>query len=287
MRPVVRSAWMAGRLALLFGLAGCASGNVGLEGLDTTLWTQHSAEYRASAEQAFRTARQMLDVGLADPAWSAAVEQAGDPSTLPPAVILDVDETVLDNSPFQARLIREEREFNPEMWGRWVEEAQALPVPGALEFARYAADRGVRVFYVTNRDAEHEEATARNLSRFGFPLDSAADVLLTRGEREGWGSNKSTRRAWVAERHRVVLLAGDDLNDFLQVSRSSLEQRDSLEAEYASYWGVRWIMLPNPAYGSWEAALYGFDSTLTAEQRRARKGERLKTDGERLEEEPR
>ena len=269
-----RASIVAGSLCLL--LAGCGSGNTSLEGLNATLWTQQSAEYRASAEQAYRTASRMLDLGLADPAWTAVPEQEGDPGDLRPAVILDVDETVLDNSAYQARLIVEGREY-PDGWDAWVREATALPVPGALGFARHAAERGVTVFYVTNRDATLEEATERNLERAGFPLAEGLDVLLMRGERESWGSDKSSRRAYVAGTHRILILAGDDLNDFISVSRASIEERDRLEAEYASHWGVRWIMLPNPAYGSWERALYGFESGLSPEQRRERKRENLRT----------
>lgn len=269
-----RASIVTGGLCLL--LAGCGSGNTSLEGLNATLWTQRSAEYRASAEQAYRTAGRMLDQGLADPAWSAVPEQEGDPGRLPPAVILDVDETVLDNSPYQARLIVEGTEY-PDGWDAWVREATAPPVPGALGFARYAAQQGVTVFYVTNRDAPLEEATEINLERAGFPVSAELDVLLMRGEREGWGSDKSSRRAYVAGTHRILIVAGDDLNDFISVSAASIEERDRLEAEYADHWGVRWIMLPNPAYGSWERALYGFDYELSSEQKRERKRENLNT----------
>lgn len=264
----------AGALCLL--LVGCASGNTGLESLNATLWTQRSAEYRASAEQAYRTAGRILDLGLADPAWTALPEQEGAPGDLPPAVILDVDETVLDNSPHQARLIVEGREY-PYGWDAWVREAAAPPVPGALRFARQAAESGVTVFYVTNRDAPLEEATRRNLERAGFPLAADRDVLLMRGEREEWGSDKTSRRAYVADTHRILLLAGDDLNDFVSVERASLDERDRVEAEFASYWGVKWIMLPNPIYGSWERAPYDFESGLSTQQRRERKAESLNT----------
>jgi 5'-nucleotidase (lipoprotein e(P4) family) len=257
-------------------LAGCGSGNKSLEGLNATLWTQQSAEYRASAEQAYRTAGRMLDQGLGDPAWTAVLEQEGDPGRLPPAVILDVDETVLDNSPYQARLIVEGSEY-PDGWDAWVRQAEAPPVPGALEFARHAAQKGVDIFYVTNRAAALEEATERNLERAGFPVAKDLDVLLMRGEREGWGSDKSSRRAYVASTHRILILAGDDLNDFISVSAASIEERDRLEAEYADRWGVMWIMLPNPAHGSWERALYGFDYELSSEQKRERKRESLNT----------
>ena len=277
-----RSPLRGSRPALL-GLAllvtGCASSGTGLEGLNATLWAQHSAEYRASTEQAFRTATRMLDEAIADPAWTALPEQ-GDPYGLPPAVILDVDETVLDNSPFQARLIAEGREFNAQMWNAWVEEAAAPPIPGAIAFTHFAAELGVAVFYVSNREAAQEDATVRNLVRAGFPLQGGPDAVLLEGERDGWSSDKASRRAYVAESYRVLLLAGDDLNDFVSVARVTTEERDRLEAAYSAYWGVRWIMLPNPAYGSWERALYDFDSSLSAEEKRDRKQARLKTSGE-------
>jgi acid phosphatase len=266
-------------------LAGCASSDTGIDGLNATLWMQQSAEYRGSAEQAYRAAQQMLEEALADPSWTAALEQEGDPSSLPPAVILDVDETVLDNSPFQGRLIREGRTFNPAMWNAWVSEATAPPVPGALAFTRSAAERGITVFYVTNRDSHLEAATKLNLERAGFPIADQTDVLLTRGEREGWGSDKTSRRAHVASHYRIILLAGDDLNDFLSVSRASIEERDQLESAYSGYWGHKWIVLPNPSYGSWERALYGFDSSLDADAQRELKAGRLET-GEASQDEP-
>ena len=282
-RSVLRSTfWCIGWLTL----AGCASSDTGIEGLNATLWMQHAAEYRGSAEQAYRLADQALEKGLVDPGWTAALEQEGDPRSLPPAVILDVDETVLDNSPFQGRLIRESRAFNPEMWDAWVGEAAAPAVPGALAFTRAAADRGVTVFYVTNRDSHLEAATKLNLERAGFPVSERTDVLLMRGEREGWGSDKTTRRAHVASRYRILVLVGDDLNDFLSVSRASIVERDRLESAYSDYWGVKWIVLPNPSYGSWERALYGFDSSLDLDRQRQVKEEALKT-GEPDEDEPR
>jgi len=219
----------------------------------------------------------VLAAALEDSSWTAAPEQRSDPSALPPAIIVDVDETVLDNSPFQARLIIEGREFNPQMWGEWVDQAAAAPVPGALAFTRQAAAQGVMVFYMTNRDAKMEPSTRRNLETHEFPLAPDEDVILTRGEHEGWGSDKSSRRAYVAARYRVLLLVGDDLADFVTVARSSAEERDRIAADYAAYWGRKWIILPNPTYGSWERALYGFDSSLSPEEKRRRKAENLNT----------
>ncbi|MGH7566057.1 MAG: 5'-nucleotidase, lipoprotein e(P4) family [Gemmatimonadota bacterium] len=235
--------------------------------LFSTLWQQTSAEYRATALQAYAAARAVLPHALADSAWTAAVEQEGAPfSELPPAVVLDVDETVLDNSPQQARVILEGRSFDPEEWGAWVNEAQAPPVPGAVEFLAFADSLGVEVFYVTNRDQPLEAATRRNLEAVGLPVDPSLDTVLSRGEREGWTSDKTSRRESIAERYRIVLVVGDDFNDFV-AARLPRAERDRLVERYRDRWGDRWIMLPNPTYGSWEGALYGEDGNLTAEER--------------------
>lgn len=239
-----------------------------------TLWLQTSAEFRAVAWQAYDEAREILPVALADSSWTAAVEQEGDDaSMLPPAVVLDVDETVLDNSPQQARTILAGGSFDPEAWGAWVDEARAPAVPGAREFLALADSLGVAVFYVTNRDQPLEEATRRNLEAAGLPLDPDVDTVLTRGEREGWGSDKTSRREAVAERYRIVLLVGDDFNDFV-AARLPRAERDRLVERYAEHWGDRWIMIPNPVYGSWEGALYGEDDD-TPEKRARRQLESL------------
>lgn len=245
--------------------------------LQSVLWVQTAAEYVAAAEQAFAAARAALPRALADTTWTAALEQSGDYAALPPAVIVDVDETVLDNSPFEAQLIRSGEEFDPARWSAWVDEAAAPPVPGALEFARAAERSGVTIFYVTNRDAPQEAGTRRNLEAAGFPLAEEEDVVLLRGEREGWSSDKSSRRAWVAERHRVLLVIGDDFNDFV-FARLPVEERDALVRRHADRWGERWIVLPNPMYGSWEGAVTGPGEDLTPEQELQRKLERLRTE---------
>ena len=249
------------------------------EGLLATLWTQTAVEYEAAALQAYRLAALQLDRALADPSWTAALEQQAQPDfdALPPAVVLDVDETVLDNSPYQARLILDDAVYSSATWDPWVREEQAAPVPGALAFTRYAAGRGVRVIYLTNRRSHLEEATRNNLARLGFPMAEGEDVVITRGEREEWAdSDKGPRRAAVAERYRVLLLVGDNLGDFLDGVDASVAEREALAAPYADYWGTRWILLPNPQYGSWEGALFGFDYDLDAAGRQARRYEQLR-----------
>ena len=247
----------------------------GDDNANATLWVQTSAEYVGATLQAYLQARLMLDQALQDPAWSADLEQqsGGGFGGLPPAVILDVDETVLDNSAYQARLILEQREYETASWNDWVREEKAIPVPGALEFTRYAASRGVTVFYVTNRRHSVEEPTRRNLVAHDFPFDAGLDTLYTRDEEPDWGSDKGTRRRRVAERYRILLLLGDNLGDFVSGVETSREARASLVTDNAGFWGTRWIMLPNPQYGSWDGALIGFEFGLPLSERR-----RLKLD---------
>ena len=228
------------------------------ENLNATLWVQTALEYEATTLQAYRLAQIQLDAALADPAWTAAIEQKGDPSRLPPAVIVDVDETVLDNSYYQARMIRDNTAYSTATWDPWVLERKATAIPGATEFARYAAGKGVTVFYVTNRTANLEEATRANLVAEQFPVSESVDTVLTRGERPEWsGSAKGPRRASIAERYRILLLVGDDLGDFVIDASGTIAERRERTAPHEDWWGRRWIMLPNPTYGSWERAIVG------------------------------
>ncbi len=234
------------------------------EQLDAVLWVQHSAEYRAAALQAYNQARVALDRALADTGWTAALEQTGAFGHLPPAVILDVDETVLDNSPHQGRLILGDMVFNRASWDRWVKEEIAQPVPGALQFCQYAARQGVTVFYVTNRRDHLREVTRNNLRQMGFPLAEGRETLLTRGG----NSDKGQRRAHIAQEFRILLLVGDNTADFAPGFRGAgAEKRAALTEQYADWWGRRWIMLPNPMYGSWEEALPGFDYSQSRSER--------------------
>ncbi|MEP7362554.1 MAG: HAD family acid phosphatase [Acidobacteriota bacterium] len=226
------------------------------EKLVPTLWVQTSVEWPAAAVQAYRNAKLSLDQALKNKKSSAAVEQTAHFAKLPPAIILDIDETVLDNSPGQARQVMGKTGFVPAEWDRWVSEAAAREIPGAAEFCQYAASKKVTVFYVSNRDAKAEEPTRRNLKERGFPLSDSVDTVLLRGEKPEWAaSEKSPRRQFIAEKYRILMLIGDDLGDFLPNIRTTVEKRRELAAAQAARWGRDWIMIPNPGYGSWESAL--------------------------------
>ncbi len=231
--------------------------NPGLALVNAAAWVATAAEYRASALQTYNAARRALDAALATP---------GD---LPPAIILDLDETAIDNIPFEARMVRQGKTYDSGVWKEWVGESAAGPTPGAAEFLAYAKSRGVTPFYITNRKAEEEAPTRANVEKLGYPLDANEDTILTRGERQEWTSgDKSPRRAFVAAHHRVLLVLGDDLNDFVAAAGKSVAERAALVRENEAKFGTSWFILPNPIYGSWESTIAGSGSACEQLQKK-------------------
>jgi acid phosphatase len=239
--------------------------------LNATLWMQRSPEYRANALAIYELAKIRLDQALADKSWTAATEQTGQYQDLPPAVILDADETVIDNSAYEAGLITSQTDFNPKTWTAWVNTAAAKAIPGAVEFTQYADAKGVKVFYVTNRTKEEEEGTRRNMEALGFPMGGNVDTLLTSKEQEDWTSAKGTRRAHVAKDYRVLLLIGDNFGDFSDAYKGSEAERMQGFEAAKTHWGHDWLVLPNPSYGSFESAPFGHDFKISGDERRRMK----------------
>ncbi len=239
--------------------------------LNAELWMQRSVEYKANALAVYALGRLRLDEALADRGWTAATEQAGAYQDLPPAVVLDLDETAMDNSAYQVGLVTTNGEFAPKSWDAWVKAEKATAVPGAVEFTRYADSKGVKVFYVTNRNADQEDATRRNAEALGFPMGGNVDTFLMSKEKPDWGSAKGSRRAYVAKDYRILLLFGDNYGDFSDASNGS--EADRLKAFEAAkaHFGRDWLMLANPGYGSFESAPYQHNFKLSADEKRARK----------------
>jgi acid phosphatase len=243
--------------------------------LNAVLWVETSAEYRAAALQTFGAARRALDQALTDRSWIGAEEETSSDDQQPPAIILDLDETVLDNSGAETRFVRAGITYDVKMWKQWVSESAAVAVPGAAEFLAYANSRGVTAFYVTNREADEEAATRRNLELLGFPMAPDGSTLLVRGKNGFTTADKSARRAFVAGSHRVLLLLGDDLNDFVNANGKTAAEREQILGRTASWWGTHWFILPNPMYGSFEAAAIGSGGTPC--EKLQRKVEALRT----------
>ena len=239
--------------------------------LNAELWMQRSVEYKANALAVYALGRIQLDKALADRNWTAATEQTGNYQDLPPAVVLDLDETAMDNSAYQTGLVTNGTDFSPKTWDAWVKAEKATAVPGAVEFTQYAESKGVKVFYVTNRSADQEEPTRRNAQALGFPMGGNVDTFLMSKEKPDWGSAKSTRRAAIAKEYRIVLLFGDNFGDFSDAYNGSEAERLKAYEATKERFGRDWLMLANPGYGSFESAPYGHNFKLSAEEKRARK----------------
>jgi len=202
------------------------------------LWQQHAAEYRALTYQAYNMAHIQLDNIL---------DNKSDYKK-PIAIITDIDETVLDNSPYSGKQIELNEEYSTLRWMEWVKKKKAKAIPGSLDFFQYAKNRGVKVFYISNRSTNQKRETIENLQMIGFPFADAAHVLLKENS-----SGKEPRRLKVRESHEIVLLIGDNLSDFSAVfdDHSTAERNRSVDSLKAVF-GKKFIVLPNPIYGDWE-----------------------------------
>lgn len=207
----------------------------------STVWMQSSAEFRAISYQSFNHAKMRLDVFL--------VSYSG---SKPVAVIVDLDETVIDNSAYEAFLIGQNFGYSDKTYFPWMDAAQAKAMPGAAEFLNYANGRGVEIFYITNRKMIGYEGTEKNLKALGFPnVDKKHLLLRTKS------SDKQARRDVVAKDYEIAFLMGDNLNDFLSVFRKKSVADRAAEVDKIKYmWGEKFIVLPNPTYGDWEGAIY-------------------------------
>lgn len=252
------------------------------DNLNAVLWMQRSAEYAATTQTIYRAAADHLDAALAQKHWDALVpgerDNAGSTAALAPAVILDVDETVLDNSPYQARLVRDGREYDEVSWDRWVAEKKAKPVPGVVDFAKAAAAKGVTLLYLSNRAEHLQAATLANLRNAGLPVADDSVFLGLGTFVEGCeqnGSEKNCRRRLAGRKYRVLMQFGDQLGDFAEIVANTPEGRAALLEEHRDWFGERWWMLPNPSYGSWEPALFNNAWSEPREARRRMKREAL------------
>jgi 5'-nucleotidase (lipoprotein e(P4) family) len=228
------------------------------------LWVNNSAEYAAVTTQVYQSATGDLQTFVDDESWSA---MPGHPQTagLPPAVILDVDETTISNARFQLNFERPMAQWKLEKWN---DEHISDPVPGVTEFVAAAQEAGVTVFFVTNRPCNpidgdpdpcpQKAATVRDIGELGIATDDA-HVLLA--EENGWDRAKIARREHVARTHRVIMVFGDDLGDFVPCVRTKLygpctvpaskESRAQLVEDHKYLWGHGWYVLPGPTHGSW------------------------------------
>ncbi|MEE9349011.1 MAG: 5'-nucleotidase, lipoprotein e(P4) family [Flavobacteriaceae bacterium] len=204
--------------------------------IQALLWQQQSAEYKALCHQAFNLATLHLNEALQKT------------YKRPIAIVTDIDETVLDNSPYNARMVKNDENYTSLTWSKWVKEEKAKPVPGALEFFKYAADNNVTIFYVSNRKDILKKETIANLIKEGFPNVDEEHVLLKTET-----SGKEPRRALINNTHQIFMLLGDNLSDFSDIfDHQNTAKRNRLVTNLSNDFGVKYIVLPNPMYGDWE-----------------------------------
>jgi 5'-nucleotidase (lipoprotein e(P4) family) len=226
--------------------------------INAVSWVQNSAEYRASCYQTFNIAT----VYLLENMKMMAKDK-------PAAIVCDLDETLLDNSRYEAQLIKNKDVFykyakkdDPENKGRdlnrcdwkhnWTLIKQTDAIPGAVDFLKFVQAQGVEIIFITNREEDEKDATIENMRALGFPEIKPENMYYC--EVEG-SSSKIARQKNVIEKYDVVLWLGDALEDFdtifLKRDKNEPKQFDAVNKVKEKF-GTKYIILPNPMYGKWE-----------------------------------
>ncbi|WP_372773956.1 5'-nucleotidase, lipoprotein e(P4) family [Pantoea sp. WEP] len=261
------TSWLAAAGLIALTLTGCAQPQkqlaqqqLGQQSVLAVNWFQQSGEYQALSWQAFNTARMAFD-------------NAPSLTGKPKAVIVDLDETMIDNSAYSAWQAKNGQPFSGKTWSAWTQARQATAVPGAVEFANYVNSHGGTMFYVSNRDQKDYAATVDNLNKLGFSGVSDKTVRLSTGN-----SNKQARFDAIKNAgYNVVLYIGDNLNDFGGATwHQGNAQRQQFVTLNHQRFGTQFIVLPNPLYGDWESGMAENYNKLTPEQQLQVRESRMK-----------
>lgn len=229
-----------------------------------TLWYQKSAELQAIYYQNYNLAKLMLEKSVKKNKFKIKKKK-------PLAIITDIDETILNNSPYSASLIINGTSYNKESWTNWVNEKRAKALPGAVGFFNYAKENGVEVFYLSNRSEKSTDATIENLKKEGFPYADKEHMYL-----KTTTSNKTDRRNKILEKYNVILYLGDNLRDFDEVFGGRGDDFGfGITKENKETFGSKFIIFPNPMYGEWEKGLYNGDFSKSNEEKRKMRREKL------------
>ncbi len=225
--------------------------NVSLNGkLFTALFQQRAAEYRALCLQGYNVAQMRIDNYAAQ-------------STKPKAIITDIDETILDNSPYAVHQAYNSKEYETASWYEWTDKSAADTMPGAAAFLKYAAAKNISVFYVTNREERERISTLKNLQKFNLPNTDDIHFFPKTNT-----SSKETRRQNIMQQYEVILLMGDNLADFSTLfdKKTEAERKNNVDIA-ATEFGKKFIVFPNANYGDWENSLYKFNYKLVQVQK--------------------
>ncbi|MDB5088706.1 MAG: 5-nucleotidase, lipoprotein e(P4) family [Mucilaginibacter sp.] len=218
-----------------------------------SIYQQRAAEYKALCFQAYNLAKLRLD---------AAIKKH---HTKPFAVVTDIDETLLDNSPYDAQRALNNQEFDSKTWKEWTGKGICDTVPGAPSFFKYAASKGVAVYYITNRDEDERAGTIKNLKLYRLPYIDDQHLIL----KSTTSSSKESRRQNVLKTHEIILLCGDNLPDFdaLYDDHPSEENRQAATEKLRKEFGNKYIIIPNISYGDWEGSMFNYNYKLTNSQK--------------------
>jgi 5'-nucleotidase (lipoprotein e(P4) family) len=205
-----------------------------------TIWFQSSPEAKALFYQGFNLAKERV------------LEYSKLVSKNPKAVVVDLDETMIDNSPFQGKMIETAKGFTSEFWAEWVTKEEALAMPGAVEFTKFCYELGVEVIFISNRTVSELQPTMNNMHKLGFSFVKPENFFLKTDK-----SGKEPRRLEVAKKFEVILLLGDNLNDFAEFFENRGDDWGaSVVEKYREEFGKKFILFPNPMYGEWEKNIY-------------------------------
>lgn len=228
-------------------------------------WMQNSAEYRELCYQAYNVALEQVKAAVAS-------HKKGDK---PLAIVLDADETVIDNTAYQAGLLGTNNAYASKTWDEWCNAAEALAMPGAAEYLQAVDKLGVDIFYASNRNMEQVPGTMKNFKAIGFPQADKKHMIFK--DKSG---NKMGRFEQVMKDYHVVVFMGDNAGDLpINSYHKSQEERNALVDQHKAEFGKRFIVFPNPTYGDWEPALKkdGNYWSLTAEEKSEARKAALRT----------
>lgn len=236
------------------------------------LWLQNSIEYEAISYQVYQTAEGYLDVALQQSDWFAYTADDYN-ETLPPAIIVSIDETVLSSVSYYSGLLKSQLVETERTRQNWMNQVRAKAIKGAVYFLKKAHAKGVTIFYVTKRTRSVIETTRLNLKNLGFPLEPGFETILTPREID---LNGEMRRKLIAKNYRIIMIFGNDLNDFSdEFYETSIERRSEIVHAKRQNFGKYWYILPNPVYGSWDDALFFYDYQVSDQEKQERRLEYL------------
>lgn len=212
---------------------------------------------------------QLITEALYKQATNAILEKTN--SSEPWVVVMDIDETILDNSAYQVRLDMTNASYSPQSWDAWVVSSRATLVPGAKAFMESVFAKGGKIALITNRDKERDRYTWENMQALQLPINELNTCLLGRSDADTaaintssylndkdlrreqislgtancFSASKTQRPSWQSP-HAILMQIGDNIEDINQVKQQSADAQTLLKR-----WGDDVFILPNPMYGSW------------------------------------